>query len=313
MSSYNSLLNTAETALRNYGKSGDGSLECIGIDLNINGVISEKVYRYCRSTNDDIIDWREQLDPSLAWTIEQFEERGIIKFLEVSKVQGGMGNQYKLYFSVKCNIPFEQHESETELFFKAFGYSGENLIKDAERCVSAHLSPGRSPILMLGVDLCGDSISGIKAHLSLERFAEYSQRIGEKLFFEEIEDAISDVIQKIDSSDNGGECLRIGKVSTACLFYPFMIGINQYHKQTEFKLYFRIKYSGLNDEQILENTINMIRNMDRYVDSKQLEQTAIEMYKIGLFMEGFAIACKDGDVPTIKTYFFPVPKGKIKA
>ncbi len=306
------ILGDIKTAILNYGRNGDNSLECFGIDLSADGIFNVKTYRYYRTRDNTIVDWSNDIGEPFRELIKHFEERKIIRFREISKDRTSNANHYKMYFSVKCNIPFEQHSQETDLFLKVFQYPRDNPIRTAEKYISSHLSPGRSPMLMLGAEICNHSIIALKSHMSLEKFYDYSQRYGEKIFFEELENVISDVSNLLFPLEEvTSDYLRIGQISSKYLFYPFMIGINQSDGQLKYKLYFRIKHNGLSKEEIFDNTIKMISYMDEYINVVQFIKMARELLEFGLFMEGFALEMNGKDLPTIKTYFFPLPTVKI--
>ena len=173
------VLEDVKAAIQKYGKNGDNSFECFGITLENNVISETKGYRYYRSRNDDIIDQSEDVSGGLKKIVERFESEGVIKFREISKKITENAQRQKLYFSIKCNIPYEQHIETTNAFFKEIGFSVTNYcIRSLENFISTRLSPGRSPLLIAGIEMGNNHEPlGIKAHLSLERFSDYTKLV----------------------------------------------------------------------------------------------------------------------------------------
>ena len=104
----------------------------------------------------------------------------------------------------------------------------------------------------------------------------------------------------------------IGRRFSRYKYYPFLIGINQSDVELESKLYFRVKYNGLSNDEIHCNTLDLLKSINESSDVNCLEKIVSDFYELGLFAEGFAIGNKFGNEHTlIKVYFFPLPAVKI--
>lgn len=302
------LTDDISNAFRKYGKYGDNSLECFGIDFNDGGISQFKVYRFNKSKNNVIDDLDNELGNRINGIMSHFKEKNIIRFNEISTVENDNDKRCKIYFSAKCDIPFDQHFQETQLFFDELGCTLKSSIRKIEKFISSRLSPGRSPMLMLGAEIKNNLCISLKVHFSLEKFSNCSQKIGGKYFFEDIEDTILEIMNLMELNNRIiDKYKKIGRLSSKCMFYPFLIGINQTKQCLQNKLYFRIKYSGLTNKTILEHTRRMGEYLMEFICFNRFIQLINELSDIGLFMEGFALESKLYEPPTVKTYFFPLP------
>lgn len=299
------------SAIQKYGKNGDGSFECYGITFENGRIAEEKVYRYSNSKNNDLIDWNKDINPRIKLFISNCESQGYIKFREISKRT--LDDKLKLYFSIKRNIPIEKHEEIVNRFFCEFGLKTNNInLYAVEKCISNHLSPGRSPLFMLGIETDERIVLGLKAHFSLERFEDYSQHIGEKLFFEELKNVVFEICDLLQLPSSYYQLVAdIGCICSDYNYYPFLMGINESENSDEYKFYFRVKYNGLSNNEIYTNSLGLVEEIKAYVNTDLLNQVINNYNNYGLFMEGFALGVKNKDTILLKTYYFPLPGVKI--
>lgn len=300
------IIGDTQELIRAYGKNGDHSFECIGIDFDDLGISDIKMYRYCHSLDHTHIRPNRSIDPFVHDRVTRIEKGQIVRLRELSECD--TENEYKLYFSVKCDIPIEDHIRETTFFFREFGFSSISFIRKIEQCVSSCLSPGRSPITVLGVKIHDNIAHSIKTYLTLEKFSGYSQKFGVKLCYENISGIIANIFKLLCiTCSEQVQADFIGRLATSYSFYPFLFGINQYRQFMEYKLYYRIRYNNFTNKQIYALTVQMMNTFTHLTNINLLGSVSTDLFETGLFMKGFALEFSKDKAITLKTYFFPLP------
>jgi len=305
----------AGTAIQRYGQFGDDSFECFGLTVE-NGRISEsRLYRFAESRRGGCIDWTDSVGSDIrrVLTVSGLDE--IVRLHEISKQMVGPEPRCKWYFSIKPNIPFEKHRTATDTLLRAFGFSDqESWMCDLETGLSKKLSPGRSPLLRLAVEVREDGTPIVlKTHFSLERFTHWQNREGEKLTFQSLSDSLHEILNEFGLSDTARcRVTQIGEILSDYNYYPFLLGINHSANDQECKLYFRVRRRDHPPAIIFSAQCALMSALGGPLDIGSLNAAALQLSQLGLFAEGVAISQRSsGESIALKAYFFPLPKVRV--
>ena len=303
---YQRILTQIRDAAARFGKTGDGSLECVGITVTGGEARELKVYRlYQRDGKTAPIELPGPLQ-ELAARFRALDTGGAVRIADISADPSCTPPRLRLCVKFRSDVtPAVQRAAveqvETLLSPGAWGPSPEEIDDIIQRTIS----PNRGAVVQLGteVDACGTP------HVLKSYFALRSNRIPKDYYFRFVPcDEMMPVLEEIWAAcgcGHRGLAEFAGYVPSleALDYHPFLLGVNQSAAGTEFKIYFMLHPYGRHKHHLADHGQAAMAAMG-CGDVFPADFAAV-MEDTGLFLRGFGFFISPKETGW-KLYFAPI-------
>lgn len=236
----NQAIDLLRQAAGQYGPAGDGTLECVGVTLPGGGTAPGAVKTYRLTPGGKTPAW---LPPALRVTADKLAASippGSARLADVSTCAGSAAA--RLCLKLRTDGDPTPHRAAlralTPLLSPAGVQPAPELVDDL---LQRTLSPGRASVVQLGAETDGSGTVQVrKSYFSLR-----SNRVPGDYFFRfPPVSALCPVLAQVRALCGGPDLTgfaRFAPALEALDYHPFLLGINQSPRATEYKIYFMLQ------------------------------------------------------------------------
>lgn len=256
-------------ALKLYGKTGDQSFECIGVNFTSAGLEELRVYRQKSPALLAAVQKEPPYSYILGEILRPFYEKEHVHLCDISQKCLHGETAFRVIFSIPRTQTVEEAQADLLDFFACFPNSAEFKERGSEQLDKYRNSHPNypSPLMLFGAEFDEQyRLQGIKYYMRLQDYR----------FLKTLDEKWSGSPEEL--------CNRICDRE----YRPIFVGINDSGNSLEEKLYFTFKSTGVWRPEILEKNQALCHHMgwEHVLSHNRLKS----LYDAGLYLGGLALS-----------------------